>query len=118
MAAAEAEWEAIRLELPSRRRGRRGGRIGRAQALVGTPQDGIIGPATLKAINAYKGKLNLDLCDRRMALEWKELVNDALWPPTRGRACAKRKGPRRRACEQAERADDQVACGAASPPCA
>lgn len=37
------------------------------QALVGTPQDGIIGPATLKAINAYKGKLNVDLCDRRMA---------------------------------------------------
>lgn len=37
------------------------------QALVGTPQDGVIGPATLKAIASYKGKLNLDLCDKRMA---------------------------------------------------
>jgi lysozyme family protein len=37
------------------------------QALVGAPQDGVIGPQTLKAIDAYKGKLNLDLCDKRMA---------------------------------------------------
>lgn len=37
------------------------------QALVGVTQDGIIGPNTLKAVSAYKGKLNLDLCDKRMA---------------------------------------------------
>lgn len=46
------------------------------QALVGTAQDGIIGPQTLAAIEDYDGKLNLDLCDRRM----KFLKGLSTWP--------------------------------------
>lgn len=46
------------------------------QALVGVVQDGVIGLQTLAGINAYKGKLNLDLCDRRMSF----LKGLSTWP--------------------------------------
>jgi lysozyme family protein len=48
------------------------------QAVVGVPQDGVIGPATIKAINAKRDNksIALDVTDRRLAF----MKGLAIWP--------------------------------------